>query len=162
MNFTPSFNAINDRQYIRPTYFNPDTGGIQYNPYAPTPTPVSAPPTGMAMGMPGPGMDFFSQLAGLINAQQSAQRGPVMGPTDRLAAAGRMPPTTGYGYTGGNRPLEKETMYRAARQGQMGRASGGRGSRPERPAQGFQPSTNFGKPRASEGFGDGRGFGGFR
>lgn len=164
----PMFNAINDRQYIRPTYVDPMTGGLTYsNPammpaMSPAPAPAPMPSYG---GMPGGG-DFFSQLAGLFGGMQQAARQPMMGATDRLAQARAMPQVTGYGYGGGNRPLEQETRMRDAAQrkasmtGQFGRASGGR-SRP-RASNGFMPSASYGKPSVAEGFGDGRGFGGFR
>lgn len=191
MNFTPSFNAVNDRPYLQSNY---DAAAGQFRSSIPNYLPnfLQTPPA-MAPAAPAPaagggmpsGGDYFAQLAGLMGMAPGMGAAPSgnfysnmggrtyqsMGTpataqnTDPLSYAKyMMPPTTGYGYTGGNRPLEKETMYRAARQGQMGRASGGRTATgyPQRPAQGFQPSTNFGKPRASEGFGDGRGFGSFR
>ena len=163
----PSFNAINDRQYLRPTYVDPVTGGLTYN--NPVNMPQAQPPVPTMPsygGMPAGG-DFFSQLAGLFNAAQQpmAQR-PAMGMNERLMAARQMPQVTGYGYGGGNRPLEQETRMKNAAQrkasmtGQFGRASGGRGRNGT--AGGFQPSMNYGKPSVAEGFGDGRGFGGFR
>ena len=163
----PMFNAINDRQYIRPTYVDPMTGGLTYNnpammpAMAPAPAPTPMPSYG---GMPGGG-DFFSQLAGLFSGMQQSARQPMMGATERMAQARAMPQVTGYGYTGGNRPLEQETRMRDASQrkssmGQFGRASGGRGR--NETAGAFQPSMNYGRPRVSEGFSDGRGFGGFR
>jgi len=165
MPFIPTFNAINDRQYIRPNYFDPVTGGITYN--NPVNMPQATPPAPAPTYGPMPtGGDFFSQLAGLFSGMQQSARQPMMGATERMAQARAMPQVTGYGYTGGNRPLEQETRMRDASQrkastmGQFGRASGGRGRNGT--AGGFQPSMNYGKPRVSEGFGDSRGFGGFR
>jgi hypothetical protein len=149
----PMFNAINDRQYIRPTYVDPMTGGLTYNnpammpAMAPAPAPTPMPSYG---GMPGGG-DFFSQLAGLFSGMQQSARQPMMGATERMAQARAMPQVTGYGYTGGNRPLEQETRMRGAlerrnsRMGQFGQASGGRQNpAPRGPvaAPGFLPNPN--------------------
>lgn len=69
------------------TYFNPDTGRMQFTPYAPAPAaapiPVSAPAMG---GMPAGG-DFFAALAGLL--------GGGMG-------AAPMSPTSGRGFPAGS------------------------------------------------------------
>lgn len=198
MNFTPSFNAVNDRPYLQSNY---DAAAGQFRSSIPNYIPnffqtppamaPSAPAVSAGGGMPSGG-DYFAQLAGLMGMAQGMGASPsgnfysnmggrtyqAMGTpataqnTDPLSYAKyMMPPTTGYRYDGGTNPLEQETRQRVAKEGmarrqagQMGRASGGRTATgyPQRPAQGFQPSTNFGKPRASEGFGDGRGFGSFR
>lgn len=149
----------------------------------------AVPPAVPTYGNVSPGGDFFSQLAGLFGGMQQPAMGganqfwsgmgagrstyqdmgstrvPNMGLSGQLQEARRMPSPTGYGYDGGNRPLEQETRMRDASQrkssmGQFGRASGGRGRNGT--AGGFQPSMNYGKPKVSEGFGDSRGFGGFR
>lgn len=165
MPFIPTFNAINDRQYIRPNYFDPVTGGITYNNPVNMPQATPPAPAPTAGNMP-TGGDFFSQLAGLFGGMQQAAQQRPMGMNERLMAARQMPPTTGARYDGGNTNLEQETRMRAARErrdstmGQFGRASGGRGRNGT--AGGFQPSMNYGRPRVSEGFGDSRGFGGFR
>ncbi len=157
MPFEPArFNAINDRQYIQPNYFNPETGGIQYNPYAPTPAPVAAVPTNMPMGAPNPGMDFFAQLAGLIGNQQRAPQSSYSGPLSGYADMARqmmdlqkraaeeqnmmmgIRTPGGVGPFGGvSKDIQNEIFKGRGRAmsgmqyGQPGRASGGRGERPQ-------------------------------
>jgi hypothetical protein len=135
----PTFNSINDRQYIRPTYIDPMTGGITYNNPMNTPQAQAPMPTPSYGNMP-TGGDFFSQLAGLFGGMQQAAQQRPMSLSERLMEARRMPSPTGYGYDGGNRPLEQETRMRgaldrrASGMGQFGQASGGRRPSSQSPA----------------------------
>jgi hypothetical protein len=150
MPFIPTFNAINDRQYIRPTYIDPMTGGVTYNNpmNAPQATPTAPSP---AYGPMPTGGDFFSQLAGLFGGMQQAAQQRPMSLSERLMEARRMPSPTGVRYDGGNTNLEQETRMRGAlerrnsRMGQFGQASGGRQNpAPRGPvaAPGFLPNPN--------------------
>lgn len=135
----PTFNAINDRQYIRPTYFNPDTGGIQSTPYVapPAAVPSIAPVSPMGGFQPGGG-DFFAQLAGLLSGQSASFRPQGMTPTQSIQWAMSQGPVTGYGTGGGQGPYGgvsregQQAMFRGRGQGMAGMQFGQRGlqSRP--------------------------------
>lgn len=139
----PTFNAINDRQYLRPTYFNPDTGSIQSTPYVPPPVPIPsvAPVSPMGGFQPGGG-DFFAQLAGLLSGQQPGSFPQSMNFTQSLQNAMRQGPVYGYGTTGGQGPyggVSREgqmAMFRGRGQGMAGMqfGQGGLQTRPTPPA----------------------------
>lgn len=102
----PTFNSINDRQYIRPTYVDPETGLLSYNnPAMNPPAAVTNPMPPVPMPAPTmPGQDFFAQLAGLFSQGgmgAAPQPRPYMGAQDALARVRQMGPVTGYGTPGG-------------------------------------------------------------
>lgn len=102
----PTFNSINDRQYIRPTYVDPETGLLSYNnPAMNPPAAVTNPMPPVPMPAPTmPGQDFFAQLAGLFSQGGmggAPQPRPYMGAQDALARVRQMGPVTGYGTPGG-------------------------------------------------------------
>ena len=102
----PTFNAINDRQYIRPTYVDPETGLVTYNnPAMRPPAAVTNPTPAVPMPAPTmPGQDFFAQLAGLFSqggTPGAPQPRPYMGAQDALMRVQQMGPVTGYGTPGG-------------------------------------------------------------
>lgn len=104
--WTPTFNSINDRQYIRPTYVDPETGLLSYNnPAMNPPAAVTNPTPPVPMPAPTmPGQDFFAQLAGLFSQGGmggAPQPRPYMGAQDALARVRQMGPVTGYGTPGG-------------------------------------------------------------
>lgn len=72
--------------YVKPTFFNQETGRIQNTPFVPGATqPATSTPT--YQGMPPSGMDFFSQLAGLVGGGMGPA--PVQAPPTAWFAGGR-------------------------------------------------------------------------